>query len=57
MSTQEVAKALRVHEDTVKRYAKGGRLDYWTLPGGRLRFSRAVVERFIAESAPSEASA
>jgi excisionase family DNA binding protein len=49
----EAAQILKVDPQTVKRYARAGRLK-GSKPGGRLwRFSPADIDEFLADSAPA----
>lgn len=46
LSPKDVANLLGVHEDTVKRWRKAGRLPAFKTPGGWWRFRRSDIEAF-----------
>ena len=48
LSTLEVARLLRVSDETVRRFAKAGKLEFQSTLGGHRRFLRSTIERFIA---------
>lgn len=48
LSPADVAEKLGTHEDTIKRWAKAGKIRALKTPGGWWRFSQADVDAFIA---------
>ena len=48
LSPAAAATHLGVHEDTVKRWVKAGKLAAIRTPGGWLRFSRVDLDAFLA---------
>ena len=55
VSPQQAADRLGVHVDTVKRWAKAGKLPAFRTPGGWWRFSNDDLEAFIADGKESAA--
>lgn len=47
LTTSEVARACSVDAETVRRWAREGRIAAITLPGGLKRFRREDVERML----------
>ena len=47
LSTREVARLMRVSEETVRRLAARGELKLHTTPGGHRRFLRASVNDYL----------
>lgn len=47
LSPEDVGRMVGVHPDTVKRWAKAGKIPGVKLPGGWWRFSTAEVADFI----------
>ncbi len=47
MTAQEVALLLRVHPNTVMTWAKQGKLAGLKMNGGRWRFHRSDIEKFL----------
>jgi excisionase family DNA binding protein len=56
LTSREVADLFGVTTETVRNWAIAGRLTAHPTPGGRLRFRRDEVERFIP-AVPSEPAA
>lgn len=56
LTSAEVATAYRVTTTTVRRWVAAGELEAIRLPGGRLRFRRADVER-IAQPVAADGAA
>ena len=54
LTTDEVAGECRVHQETVRRWVRSGKLAAIELPGGLLRFRREDVERVLSNLAPVE---
>ncbi len=48
LTVEEVATILRVDPETVRRYARDGRLKGFQLPGGFWRFRMAAVDALLA---------
>jgi excisionase family DNA binding protein len=48
LTAREVAAALRVDVHTVTRWARTDQIGCVRLPGGRLRFPRAELDRLLA---------
>jgi excisionase family DNA binding protein len=46
LKTAEVAELLGFKPETIRRWARAGRLPYVKAPGGDLRFSEAAIERW-----------
>lgn len=55
LTPDEVARIFKVSARTVGRWAKTGKLPAFRTPGGQARFSRSVVEAFLAEAEQLEA--
>jgi excisionase family DNA binding protein len=51
-TTAQVAQRLGVSQSTVQRWASLDLIRYYRLPSGRLRISRAEVERLLKERGP-----
>lgn len=47
LTTGEVATALAVDPDTVRRWVKDGKLTAVSLPSGVLRFKRSEIDRIL----------
>jgi len=47
LTAAEVAEKLRVHQTTVSRWVRDGRLQAMKTPGGHLRFHRADVDELL----------
>ena len=52
ITVEEVATALQVDPQTVRRWATLGQIDAIRLPGGRWRFRRDVIEDLLYGRAP-----
>jgi excisionase family DNA binding protein len=52
LTTREVARLLRVSDETVRRLASSGQLAFHTTPGGHRRFKRSHVEHYLSASPP-----
>jgi excisionase family DNA binding protein len=50
LTTREVARLLRVSDETVRRLASSGQLAFHTTPGGHRRFKRSQVEGYLSLS-------
>lgn len=50
----EVATICAVHENTVRRWTKEGKLAVITLPKGRIRVARAALEELLAAEPDGE---
>ncbi len=50
LTTFEVARLLRVSQDTVRRLGERGELFFQTTPGGHRRFRRDTVEDYILKN-------
>lgn len=57
LTTTEVAKACNVEPETVRRWAREGRIATITLPGGLKRFRREDVEKILTPTEPSAGAA
>ena len=53
MTADEVAEALRIDPETVRRWAREGRLRTVPMPGRALRFRRADVEELLTTDKPA----
>jgi excisionase family DNA binding protein len=49
-TASEAAEILDVHSETVRRWAREGRLDVMLLPSGRMRFRRSTVLALLNET-------
>ena len=49
----EVAERLSVHQKTVDRWLRGGRLPYVRLPGGERRVRQADIDRLLTIDEPT----
>ena len=47
LTTEEAAAALRVHPETLRRWARAGKVDSQSLPGGTYRFRAEVIDALI----------
>jgi excisionase family DNA binding protein len=56
LDTSGVAKLFNTTDESVRRWAKGGKLPYFTTPSGRMRFHRADVEAFLTTPAADAAA-
>lgn len=54
LTAPQVAKMLSVSAETIRVWAKDGKLPSITLPAGRLRFRRADIEAILNPPAPSD---
>jgi len=50
LSTGQAARYLGIHPDTLRDWAKAGRVGFWTTPGGQRRFNRADLDLLKAPS-------
>lgn len=57
LTTGEVAEALAVDHETVRRWVKAGKLQAIRLPSGVMRFRREDVERILAPTGPEAVGA
>jgi excisionase family DNA binding protein len=48
LSPSEAAAIVGVHEDTLKRWARDGKIRAFRTPGGHWRFRQADLDEFIA---------
>ena len=55
LTTGEVATALAVDPETVRRWVKDGKLSVVVLPSGVLRFKRADIDRILGDEPVAEA--
>ena len=53
LNTNEVAALCEVEPDTVRIWARIGRIPVITLPGGRKRFRREDIERMLTPTEPT----
>ena len=53
LSTSEVARLIRVSDETVRRLAERGELKFQATPGGHRRFLRSAVEAYLSKFKPS----
>lgn len=44
LTVGQAAKILGVGPDTVRRWARAGRIDHWLTPGGHFRFRTSDIE-------------
>lgn len=56
LTAAEVADRLEVHVESVRRWAREGKLDAVTLPSGRRKFRAVDVDRIVTGSAESGAA-
>ena len=54
LTAEEVAETLRVHPNTVRKWASDGRLKSVDMPGRALRFRRDEIERLMGAMTPPE---
>lgn len=54
LTADEVAEALRVHPNTVRKWAADGQLKPLDLPGRTLRFARTDIERRLTGTVATE---
>lgn len=55
LSPQEAASLVGVHEDTLKRWARDGKVNAFRTPGGWWRFRRSdLIELTTAPAEPTE---
>jgi excisionase family DNA binding protein len=47
LNPTEAAQRLGIHEDTLKRYARDGKIAAFRTPGGWWKFSQADLDAFI----------
>lgn len=57
LTTAEVAEECSVDPETVRRWAREGRIAVITLPGGLKRFRREDVERILTPTQPTDGAA
>ena len=57
LTVKEAAKFLRLAPGTIYHWAETGRLDFIKLGSSRIRFSRAALEKFLADSVVPAAGA
>ena len=57
IDTGAAARMLAVSPDTVRRWAKNGKISAVALPSGRFRFRRADIEALLLPTMPSAPSA
>ena len=50
LTVEEAADYLRVQPDTLRRWQKEGKIDYYKMPNGPL-FSHAFLDKFMAQRA------
>lgn len=53
LTTSEVAEECNVDPETVRRWAREGRIAAITLPGGLKRFRREDVDRLLTPTEPT----
>lgn len=56
ISPAEAAALLGVHEDTIKRWAKVGKVAAFRTPGGWWRFRKSDLLALVADGQPEAAS-
>ena len=56
LTTREAARELRVDEETIRTWIRGGTLLAITLPSGTYRIRREVIEEILATGSPAGAS-
>ena len=54
LTVADVAAALEVSDESVRRWAATGTIAYFRLPGGQLRFRPEVIEQITGEPATVE---
>lgn len=57
LTTEEAAAALRVHPETLRRWARDGEIESVDLPGRTVRFRRSDIERILVGPAADAAPA
>jgi len=55
LTTAEVAELCKVDPETVRLWARKGRIQTITLPGGRKRFRREEIDRILTPTEPGVA--
>lgn len=56
LTAPQVAEILSVSAETIRTWAKSGKLASITLPGGRPRFRRSDIDAILNPPAPAEAT-
>lgn len=54
LTSEDMANRLQVHIDTVRRWARENRIQYYRLPGGSYRFPPEALEQVRAQSGERE---
>lgn len=58
LTAVEVAEEFRLDPETIRRWARDGRIEWIKLPGGQYRFRRSDIEAITGQTvAPAETSA
>jgi hypothetical protein len=53
LSTKEVARLLRVSDETVRRLSERGEIKFQSTPGGHRRFLRSSVQNYLLRYSPT----
>ena len=56
LSPAEAGRLIGVHEDTIKRWVRDGKLAAFRTPGGWLRFRRSDLDTFLATNSTDGAA-